>query len=82
MLAKYGKGITYHEMNVAMAVDLICNVERAASALSDRQLALLLGLEVPHNMVVLWVLDQLCRRQRAVSSSHRSKRTARQILSS
>ena len=50
-----------------MAMDLVCYVERTASALTNRQLSLLLGLEVPDGVVVLWVLQQLFGLHRAVS---------------
>lgn len=58
---------TYHNMEVPMAMDLVCYVERTASALTNRQLSLLLGLEVPDGVVVLWVLQQLFGLHRAVS---------------
>lgn len=50
-------------MALAMAVDLIGNIYRPASGLSDGYFALLLRLEVPDEVVVLWVLEELIGRQ-------------------
>lgn len=56
------EGATYDNVDVAMAVDLIRYVERAASAVGDGNLACGCGFEVPYGVVVLWVLEQLVGR--------------------
>ena len=50
---------TYNEVNVAMSVDLVGDVEGAAPVLCGGDLGLLLGLEVPDGVGILWVLDEL-----------------------
>jgi len=50
-----------------MAVDLVRNVERTASAVGDGDGALLLGLERPDGVGVFGVLEQLLGRHLAVS---------------
>jgi hypothetical protein len=66
-MAKYGRGTTYYEMEIPMAVELVRNVERTTSALSDRNGSLVAGLEVPDGVVVFWVLEQLLCRHLGVS---------------
>lgn len=51
--------ITYHKTSVAMAMDLVGNVDWAASVFSNLCVALLLWIERPYGVVVLGVCEQL-----------------------
>jgi hypothetical protein len=50
---------TYHHVSITLPVHLVCNVDGAASAIGDSDLALFLWFEVPDGVVVFWVLLQL-----------------------
>jgi hypothetical protein len=52
---------TYNQVSITRAVHFICNVDGAASAIGNRNLAFLCGLEVPDGVVVLGMLLQLFR---------------------
>jgi hypothetical protein len=46
-------------VSITGAVDFICDIDGAASAIGDSNLALLLGFEIPDSVVVFRVLQQL-----------------------
>ena len=48
-------------MAIPMAMDLVCNVYRTASVFGNGGFPLLRRLEVPDNVLVLWMLDDLVR---------------------
>jgi hypothetical protein len=50
---------TYNQVSITGAVHFIRDVDGAASAIGDRDLALLLGFEIPDGVVVFWMLHQL-----------------------
>ena len=52
-------GTTYHEVAVAVAMKLVCDVDGAAAVFGHGHFALALGLEVPDGVGVFWVLEQL-----------------------
>jgi hypothetical protein len=56
---------TYHQMTVAMAMDLIGNVDGAAPVFRNRHFALPFWFEIPDGVVVFGVLEQLfgCQRR-------------------
>lgn len=48
-------------MTVPVAVDLICNVYRTASVFGNGSFSFLCRLEVPNDVLVLWMLAELFR---------------------
>lgn len=57
---KYGTKncVTYNQMTVSMAMDLVGDVYLTASVLCDGRLAFLLRLEVPDEVVIFRVFDK------------------------
>jgi hypothetical protein len=50
---------TYNQVSITGAVHFVCDVDGAAPAMGDSNLAFFLRLEVPDGVVVFWVLQQL-----------------------
>lgn len=46
-------------MSVAMAVNFVCDVDRAAAVFRDSESSFLSRFEVPDGVVKFWVLEQL-----------------------
>jgi hypothetical protein len=60
---KTGEKCTYHNAAIAMAMNLIGDVDGATSVLCHSNFTLLVWLELPDGVLVFWVLLQLFRSQ-------------------
>jgi hypothetical protein len=59
MDTKYRADLTYNQVSITGAVHFVRDVDGAASAIGDSNLAFFLGPEVPDGVGVFWVLQQL-----------------------